>query len=130
MAKFTFICHVCDVSWVFGHKTLRFAQLLTHKEGSIPIRRDPGFLLCKNSRCYCMSLQKLHKVIYYLISTSLSCIFYQKIFAFYSNTNRQQQQRKIWSKIKINLNHELVLIYSECHNPGFIARFAQFTFFF
>ena len=37
----TFICHVCDVSWVFGHKTLRFAQLLTHK-GSIPIRRDPA----------------------------------------------------------------------------------------
>ena len=28
-SSFTFICHVCvcDVSWVFGHKTLRFAQL-------------------------------------------------------------------------------------------------------
>ena len=29
LSSFTFICHVCvcDVSWVFGHKTLRFAQL-------------------------------------------------------------------------------------------------------
>ena len=46
------------------------------------------FFCCAKIRL-CMSLQKLHKVIYYLISTSLSCIFYQKIFAFYSNTNRQ-----------------------------------------
>ena len=44
-SSFTFICHVCDVSWVFGHKTLRFAQLLTHK-GSIPIRRDPAIFCC------------------------------------------------------------------------------------
>ena len=64
----------------------------------------------------CMSLQKVHKVIYYLISTSLSCIFYQKIFAFYSNTNRQrrichwfQKSRYLSKKLQIYLQLYLIL---------------------